>query len=65
MEKISSASQNQKTVLEEVVKSVGLIEDVVQNNISAAQESALTSKELSEQSRCLHELVNQFQLKGM
>ncbi len=65
VEKISSASQNQKTVLEEVVKSVGLIEDVVQNNISAAQESALTSKELSEQSRRLHELVNQFRLKGM
>ena len=52
-------------LMEEVVKSVGLIEDVVQNNISAAQESALTSKELSEQSRRLHELVNQFQLKGM
>ena len=42
VEKISNASLNQKMVLQEVVKSVDLIEGVVQSNISAAQESALT-----------------------
>lgn len=63
--KISSASQNQKTVLEEVVKSVSLIEGVVSSNTSTAEESALTSQELSKQSKRLHELVNQFKLKGM
>lgn len=65
VEKISNASLNQKMVLQEVVKSVDLIEGVVQNNISAAQESALTSEELSKQSKRLHELVNQFKLKGL
>ena len=61
--KISNASQNQKKILDEVTKSVEQIEGVVQANISAAQESALTSEELSEQSKRLHELVNQFHLK--
>ncbi len=63
--KISSASQNQKMVLQEVVKSVGLIEGVVQSNISAAQDSAETSEELSKQSKRFYELVNQFRLKGI
>lgn len=61
--KISNASQNQKKILDEVTKSVEQIEGVVQANISAAQESALTSEELSGQSKRLHELVNQFHLK--
>lgn len=61
--KISDASQNQKKILEEVTRSVDQIEGVVQTNISAAQESALTSEELSRQSKRLHELVNQFHLK--
>lgn len=63
--KISKASQHQKDVLEEVTKSVDLIEGVVQANIASAQESALTSQELSKQSHRLHELVNQFHLKEM
>ena len=61
--KISDASQNQKKILEEVTRSVDQIEGVVQTNISAAQESALTSEELSRQSKRLHELVNRFHLK--
>ncbi len=63
--KISSASQNQKMVLQEVVRSVDLIEGVVRSNTATAEESALTSEELSKQSKRLHELVNQFKLKGM
>ena len=63
--KISDASQNQKNILQEVTKSVDQIESVVQANIEAAHESALTSEKLSKQSKRLHELVNQFQLKKM
>ena len=63
--KISSTSQNQKLILEEVVKSVDLIEGVVRSNTSTAHESALTSEQLSRQSKRLHELVNQFKLKEM
>jgi methyl-accepting chemotaxis protein len=52
-------------VLQEVVRSVDLIEGVVRSNTATAEESALTSEELSKQSKRLHELVNQFKLKGM
>ena len=63
VDKISNASQNQKTVLEEVTRNVDQIEGVVQDNITAAKESALTSEELSKQSQRLHDLVNRFHLK--
>ena len=63
VDKISNASQNQKTVLEEVTRNVDQIEGVVQDNITAAKESALTSEELSKQSQRLHALVNRFHLK--
>lgn len=63
VDKISNASQNQKEVLEEVTRNVDQIEGVVQANITAAKESALTSEELSRQSKRLHELVNRFHLK--
>ncbi len=61
--KISNASQNQKRVLQEITKSVDLIEGVVQSNTSAVQESAATSEELSQQSQLLHELVSRFHLR--
>ncbi len=60
VDKISNASQNQKTVLEEVTRNVDQIEGVVQDNITAAKESALMSEELSKQSQRLHDLVNRF-----
>lgn len=63
VEKISNASQNQKMTLEELTRNMDLISKVVQSNISAAQESAVTSKELSQQSERLHELVNRFHLR--
>ncbi|MXP75483.1 HAMP domain-containing protein [Lachnospiraceae bacterium WCA-9-b2] len=65
MDKISSASQNQKNVLEELTKNVELIGKVVQSNSSYAQNSASTSVKLSHQSKRLHELVNRFRLKRM
>ena len=65
MDKISSASQNQKNVLEELTKNVELISKVVQSNSSYAQNSASTSVKLSHQSKRLHELVNRFRLKRM
>lgn len=63
MDKISSASQNQKTVLEQLTENIDLISNVVQSNTSFAQNSATTSAELSSQSKRLHELVNRFHLK--
>lgn len=63
MDKISSASQNQNCVLKQLTENVDLISNVVQSNSSFAQNSAVTSAELSEQSKRLHELVNRFHLK--
>ncbi len=63
MEKISNASQNQKSVLDQITANVDQISSVVQSNSSFAQNSAETSAELSDQSRRLHELVNRFHLK--
>ena len=65
MEKISSASKNQKDVLEQLTQNVDLISKVVQSNSSYAQNSAATSVKLSHQSKRLHELVNRFRLKRM
>ena len=44
-------------------ENIDLIINVVQYNSSFAQKSAQTSAELSSQSKRLHELVNQFNLK--
>ncbi|MDE7311779.1 MAG: HAMP domain-containing protein [Eubacterium sp.] len=63
MEKISSASQNQKSVLEQLTEHVDAISSVVQSNSAAAKGSADTSAELSSQSKRLHELVSRFHLK--
>ena len=63
MDKISNASQNQKIILKQLTENVDLISNVVQSNSSAAQNSAVTSAELSNQSKRLHELVNRFHLK--
>jgi len=63
VKKISAASQNQKITLQELTKSMDSISDVVKTNISDAEESTVTSEELSQQSKRLHELVNRFHLK--
>ena len=63
VDKISDASQNQKRILQELTKGVNLIEKVVQTNNISAQESVVTSEELSQQSKRLHSLVNKFHLK--
>ncbi len=63
MDKISNASQNQKVVLAQLTQNIDLISNVVQSNASSAQNSAMTSVELSSQSKRLHDLVNAFHLK--
>ena len=63
VDKISLASQNQKRVIEELVKSIDLIAEVVQSNTSAVQESAETSEKLSQQSKLLRDLVSGFHLR--
>jgi len=65
IEKISMASQNQKMTLQELTKSMNSISEVVQSNISAAQEDTVTSEKLSQQSERLHELVNGFHLRDV
>ncbi len=65
VDKISDASQNQKRILQELTKGVNLIEKVVQTNNISAQESVVTSEELSQQSKRLHSLVNKFHLKDL
>lgn len=62
--KINVASQNQKMILQDLTKSVDMIEEVVQHNTTVSQESAGTSTELSQHSKCLHELVYKFKLKN-
>jgi len=63
VDKISIASQNQKRALDELVKSIDLIAEVVQSNTNAVQESVSTSEKLSEQSKLLHRLISKFHLK--
>lgn len=65
VDKISDASQNQKRILQELTKGVNSIEKVVQTNNVSAQESVVTSEELSQQSKRLHSLVNKFHLKDL
>lgn len=65
MNKISDASQNQKSVLDQLTQKVDLINDVVQSNSAAVQQNTTTSAKLSEQSKRLYELVNRFRLKGI
>ena len=62
--KINVASQNQKMILQDLTKSVDMIEEVVQHNTTVSQESAGTSTELSQHSKRLHELVYKFKLKN-
>ncbi len=63
VDKISIASQNQKRALDELIKSIDLIAEVVQSNTNAVQESVSTSEKLSEQSKLLHRLISKFHLK--
>ena len=63
VDKISLASQNQKRALEELVKNIDLIAQVVQSNTSTVQESVSTSEELSKQSKLLRDLVSKFHLR--
>lgn len=52
-----------RLVLEQLTQNIDLISNVVQSNASSAQNSAMTSVELSSQSKRLHDLVNAFHLK--
>ena len=65
VDKISLDSQNQKRALEELVKNIDLIAQVVQSNTSTVQESVSTSEELSKQSKLLRDLVSKFHLREL
>lgn len=63
VKKITDASEQQSTSIEEVTLGMDQISSVVQTNSATAEESAAASGELFEQSRTLHNLVGRFKLK--
>lgn len=59
---VSEAIERQTEAISQVSVSLGQISNVVQSNTSTAQESEISSKELSEQAARLQQLVNGFSL---
>lgn len=64
IEKISEATGEQATSLNQVTTGVDQISSVVQNNSATAEESAAASEELSGQAQMLKALVSQFKLSS-
>lgn len=63
MDEVVAASVQQSEMITEVEKGIREISAVVQNNSSAAEKSALVSKELTHQARALNSLINRFQIR--
>lgn len=63
VKEISTASASQVGALEEVVKGINQVSDVIQSNSAVSQESAAASEELSSQSDLMAQTVNLFHLK--
>lgn len=63
MDIVSAAIKRQTGSIEQVSEALGQISGVVQSNTAAAEESAITSKELSEQAALLQGLVGSFVLR--
>lgn len=61
---IAVHSKNQAVSIEEIVRGINQVSDVVQTNSATAEESASASVELSEQAKLLKQLVSRFRLKG-
>ena len=62
--RISQATGDQASNLNQVTIGVDQISSVVQTNSATAEESAAASEELSGQSQMLKNLISQFKLKG-
>ena len=63
MDTVSDAIKRQTGAIGQVSEAISQISDVVQSNTAAAEESAVTSKELSEQATILQGLVGNFLLR--
>lgn len=60
---VSEAIERQTQAIGQVSETIGQISHVVQSNTSSAEESEISSKELSEQAARLQQLVNGFSLR--
>ena len=63
VERISTASKNQKDTLEQLTIGVNQISGIVQENSAMAEESAAASVKLFQQANTLRQLVDVFELK--
>ncbi len=63
VERISTASKNQKDTLERLTKGVNQISGIIQENSAMAEESAAASVKLFQQAHTLRQLVDVFELK--
>ena len=61
---IRTASDKQAVSVENIKKGVGDINDVIQSNSAAAEETSATSEELSASATTLNELLEHFKLRG-
>ena len=61
---IRTASDKQAVSVKKIKKGVGDINDVIQSNSAAAEETSATSEELSASATTLNELLEHFKLRG-
>ena len=61
---IRTASDKQSVSVKNIKKGVGDINDVIQSNSAAAEETSATSEELSASATTLNELLEHFKLRG-
>jgi len=61
---IRTASDKQEVSVKNIKKGVGDINDVIQSNSAAAEETSATSEELSASATTLNELLEHFKLRG-
>ena len=61
---IRTASDKQAVSVKNIKKGVGDINDVIQSNSAAAEETSATSEELSASATTLNELLEHFKLRG-
>lgn len=63
MDEIAAASVQQSEMITSVENRIREVSRVIQDNSSAAEESAAISNELSEQARTLNKLIGQFRIQ--
>uniref|UniRef100_UPI000A993D42 hypothetical protein n=1 Tax=Clostridium sp. NkU-1 TaxID=1095009 RepID=UPI000A993D42 len=64
MEEIQSASLEQASAMEQILKGLSQVSAVVQSNAAAAEESSASSEELAAQAQVLKQEVAKFKLFG-